>query len=461
MSAEPVLPASQIERLIGKPASHWVVDDLVGVFESQRLELVNLMHVGGDGWLKTLDFVPRDRAHLREVLTSGERADGSSLFGMLGVTVTASDVVLRPRPSSAFLDPFASAPALALLCSHDGRDGRPLPESPDTILTRAQARFTRETGIVLHALGEVEYFLGKRPEENDIYGATERGYHASSPFVFGEALRRQALVSLARMGVPVKYGHSEVGYIQPDEGDNRIWEQHEVELALQPLQQAADAVVLTQWVLRNLAHRAGLRCSFDPAVRQGHAGSGMHFHLSPAGPGSALRVSREDGGLEDEAAWLVCGLANQAAALMAFGNRTANSFVRLSQAREAPNRVTWGRFNRKALIRLPIVPRDAENRPVTAETVEFRLPDGSAHPHLLLAGIAQAAVAGHALPRIAIDPILERAAATGPALDAVPVPRSFAEVAEALTTARPTLEAGTVFPPHILDRVIDGLTRMG
>ena len=83
--ASAFLPASRLTRLIGKPSTDWTIDDLVGVFSSQQLRLVNLMHVGGDGWLKTLDFVPRDEVHLREVLTSGERADGSSLFGMLGV----------------------------------------------------------------------------------------------------------------------------------------------------------------------------------------------------------------------------------------------------------------------------------------------------------------------------------------------------------------------------------------
>ena len=454
-----VLPASRLERLIGKPSRDWDVDDLVAVFVGEGLRLVHLMHVGGDGWLKTLDFVPRDHVHLRDVLTSGERADGSSLFGMLGVSVTASDVVVRPRPSSAFLDPFASAPALAVLCDHVGRDGRPLPESPDTIVARAQARLWAEAGIELHALGEVEYFLGKRPDESDIYGATERGYHASSPFVFGEALRRQALLHLAEMGVPVKYGHSEVGYIQPDEGDNRIWEQHEVELALQPLSQAADAVVLTQWVLRNLAHRAGLRCSFDPVLRQGHAGSGMHFHLSPVAGGVPLAVGTGTEGLGDEASWVVSGLATLAGALMAFGNRTPNSFVRLSQAREAPNRVTWGRYNRKALIRLPIVARGADNRAVSAETVEFRLPDGSAHPHLLLAGIAQATVLGRSMPTEARARLIERTSAAGAAADALGVPRSFADVTEALTGARAALETGDVFLPHVMDRVIDGLSR--
>ena len=86
---------------------------------------------------------------------------------------------------------------------------------------------------------------------------------------------------LAEIGVPVKYGHSEVGYVPAAEADGVIWEQHEIELGLAPLPAAADAVVLTQWVLRNLAHRAGMRCSFDPILRRGHAGTGLHFHFSP------------------------------------------------------------------------------------------------------------------------------------------------------------------------------------
>ena len=457
----PLLPASRLARLLGRPAAAWTTDDLVQLFVDQRLRLVNLMHVGGDGWLKTLDFVPRDRGHLRDVLTSGERADGSSLFGMLGVNVTASDVVLRPRIETAFLDPFASAPALAVMCGHYGRDGHPLPESPDTIVRRAADRVARDAGVDLHALGEVEYFLGKRPEESDIYGATERGYHASSPFVFGEALRRQALVVLAEMGVPVKYAHSEVGYIQPDEGDNRIWEQHEVELALQPLPAAADAVVLTHWVLRNLAHQRGLRCSFDPILRQGHAGSGLHFHLSAWVGGHPRAVSRADEGLEPDAAAMVAGLVTSAGALMAFGNRTSNSFVRLTQAREAPNRVTWGRFNRKALIRLPIVARGPDGSTVSPETVEFRLPDGSAHPHLLLAGIGQAMIEGRNRESASLAELLARTSATAAAAEALPVPRAFGEVAEALRSQRAMLEAGGVFEPHVIDRVVDALSRQG
>ena len=454
---ELLLPASRLERLIGRPSPSWTEDDLVEVFTGQRLRLVSLLHVGGDGWLKTLDFVPRDVAHLREVLAYGERADGSSLFGTMGVSVTASDVVLRPRLPTAFIDPFATSPTLAILCGHLGRDGAPLPESPDTMVRRGFDRLRAEAGIELYALGEVEYFLGKRPDESDIYGATERGYHASSPFVFGEPLRRQALVLLAEIGIPTKYGHSEVGYIQPDERDHRIWEQHEIELALQPLPLAADSVVLTQWLLRNLAHQRGLRCSFAPILRQGHAGSGMHFHLSPVAEGIHLPVSAGAERLTREAEWLVAGLVSHATALMAFGNRVPDSFVRLGQAKEAPNRVTWGRHNRKALVRLPLVAHGENGRAMAHETVEFRLPDGSAHPHLLLAGIAQAAVAGS---RLDAAPLLARTSATSGADDAPPIPRLFVDVAEMLRRQRATFEAGDVIPPHVVDRIADALAQI-
>ena len=36
----------------------------------------------------------------------------------LGIPARASDVVLRPRPETAFLDPFAERPTLVLRCGH-------------------------------------------------------------------------------------------------------------------------------------------------------------------------------------------------------------------------------------------------------------------------------------------------------------------------------------------------------
>jgi glutamine synthetase len=418
------------------------------------LEVVSLMHIGGDGWLKTLDFVPASPSHLRDILESGERADGSSLFPGLGITAEASDVVLRPRVSTAFVDPFSPLPTLAVLCSHAGRDGAPLPQSPDTLVRRAHDRFRAETGLALLALGEVEYFLGRPATSRDIYGADDRGYHATAPFVFGEGLRRRAMACLAGLGVPLKYGHAEVGYVEASEADGMIWEQHEIELGLAPLPAAADAVALTHWVLRNLAHAEGMRCSFDPILRAGHAGTGLHFHLSPVRHEEHLPARDGDGQLTEPARRLIGGLVRHGGALMAFGNRVPGSFVRLGQAREAPEGVTWGEFDRRALVRLPVLARDPDGRPVGPPTIEFRLPDGSAHPHLLLAGVAQAAAA--AAPAPERDVLLEAtAAANGTPAGTLPrVPRDPREIAARLRDQRAAFEAGGVFPPALIDALL-------
>ncbi len=454
---EGTFPACRLERLIGRPAPEWTADDLAALVHEQGIRVVSLMHVGGDGWLKTLDFVPRSLGHLRDILAGGERADGSSLFPGLGIQAGASDVVLRPHVAGAFLDPFSPLPTLAVMCGHSGRDGQPLPQSPDTLVRRAHARVERETGVSLRALGEVEFFLGRRSTETDMYGAADRGYHATSPFVFGEALRRRALALLAEIGVPVKYGHSEVGYVEAIEAEGVIWEQHEIELGLAPLPEAADAVALTHWVLRNLAHAEGLRCSFEPILRRGHAGNGLHFHLSAVLDGSHAATRAADGRLTDPARWLIGGLVQYGGALMAFGNRAEESFVRLSQAKEAPNRVNWGEYDRSALVRLPVVATDADGRLVSPPTIEFRLPDGSAHPHLLLAGIAQAMVQGRVTPDL--DALLDATAAarTGANGGGAHVPRSFAEVGDALERHRAVFESGEVFPAVLVDARIERL----
>jgi len=446
--------AQTLHRQIGRPAGEWAVDDLTAFVRDQNIRVLSLMHVGGDGWLKTLDFVPWDSAHLADVLTGGERADGSSLFGDLGIPVGASDIVMRPRLSTAFIDPFAAEPTLAVLCSHYNRQGAPLAESPDTLVRAAYQRLVAETGVELHALGEIEFFLGARLSDAEAYGANERGYHSTAPFVFGEALRRMALVHLAQMGVAVKYGHAEVGYVEADAADSRVWEQHEIELWLRPLPEAADAVVLTQWVLRNLAQRAGMLCSFAPMARKGHAGSGMHFHFAPRRAGAFVEHTTDDGSLAPEAKWLIGGLVSHGAAMMAFGNRSRDSFVRLSQGKEAPSAVTWGRYNRKALVRIPIIPTDQHGRATSPGTIEFRLPDGSAHPHLLLAGIAQAFIDGHGMADI--DDRLARTAVSvqGHVAAENRVPLTFPEIADALVGCRHVLEAGGIFTPNMMDRII-------
>ena len=67
-------------RLVGKPTDDFTAGDLVRAVEELGLSQVNLRYVGGDGRLKTVAFPINSREHLGEVLTRGERVDGSSVF---------------------------------------------------------------------------------------------------------------------------------------------------------------------------------------------------------------------------------------------------------------------------------------------------------------------------------------------------------------------------------------------
>ena len=95
---------------------------------------------------------------------------------------------------------------------------------------------------------------------------------------------------------------------------------------------------------------------------------------------------------------------------------------------------------------------------MAAPTVEFRLPDGSALPHLLLAGVAQAMVEGRNTPNL--DELLEQTSTqrSGRAGGAVNrVPWNAIEVADALVEHRDTLIAGEIFPEVLVDRLVEQL----
>ena len=119
--------------------------------------------------------------------------------------------------------------------------------------------------------------------------------------------------------------------------------------------------------------------------------------------------------------------------------------------------MTWGRYNRRALVRIPIVPTDESGRPTSPGTIEFRLPDGSAHPHLLLAGVAQAMCDARVSPDL--EALLARTAVSTQGASAAEhrVPLTFEEIADAVTASRTALEAGGVFAPPMLDRLVTTL----
>lgn len=452
-----------IVRLLEKPAAEFTGSDLVQAAEQMGLRQVNLRYVGGDGRLKTIAFPIDSREHLLEVLTRGERVDGSSIFE--GTETQTSDVYIMPRHRTAFLNPFGHCPSLDVLCSFYGQDGSPVPYAREQVVRRAAEVLAQETGMVLEVFGELEYYLVDEAER--VYPVEEEhGYQESAPFSKGQQVREQVLGRLSAMGIKLKYAHGEVGNILEDE---RQLVQHEIEFWPVPLEQAADALVIAKWVVREVAYAHGLEVTFAPSVSSDGAGSGLHVHSRLVRNGASAIVDEE--GINDTGRRLISGYLSAAKALTAFGNTVPTSYLRLTDGNESPEGICWGETDRTGLVRVPlawggdVLPgMVAHANPDTAEpisepnihpqTVELRLADGSADVHLLLAGMAVAARHGLSAPD-SLD--LAERLSTADHDDFEQLPSSCAESADALERERASFEAYGIFPSELIDAVLDRL----
>ncbi|MHA7141894.1 glutamine synthetase beta-grasp domain-containing protein [Arthrobacter sp. Sr33] len=452
-----------IVRLLGKPSADFTADDLVRAVEELGLHQVNLRYVAGDGRLKTVAFPINSRDHLIEVLTRGERVDGSSVFA--GTDPDSSDVYIVPRHRTAFLNPFGERCSLDVLCSFYDEAGKPLSYAREQIVRRAAEALTQETGMTLEAFGELEYYLVDAPDR--IYPVEEeRGYQESGPFSKHQRVREQVLGHLCSMGVALKYAHGEVGNILEDD---RQLVQHEIELQPVPLEQAADNLVLAKWVVREVAHAHGLEATFAPLVSGKGAGNGLHIHSRLVRSGASTIVGKN--GINDTGRRLIAGYLSVARALTAFGNTVPTSYLRFTDGDESPEDICWGMKDRTGLVRVPLAwggdvlagmvahanPGNAEPvpRPATdPQTVELRLGDGSADVHLLLAGMAVAAKRGLSDPG-SLE--LAERLSTATHDDFERLPASCSESADALEAEREIFEADGVFPGALIDALLAGL----
>lgn len=366
--------------------------------------MLNFRYVGGDGRLKTLNFVIQSKEHLDGILSTGERVDGSSLFNFL--EAGSSDLYVVPRFKTAFLNPFSEIPCVDILCSYYDKEGNPLASSPENIMRKAHQSLLEKSGYSLEVMGEIEYYIIS--EKNELFKATDqKGYHESEPFVKWEQLRIDAMLAMAKTGANIKYSHSEVGNFSDEEHE---YEQNEIEFLPTNVEDAADQLIIAKWILRQVAYQYGVTVSFAPKITAGKAGSGMHIHMRPMKNGK--NVTLENGKISDVSKKIIAGILDVAPALSAFGNTIPTSYFRLVPHQEAPTNVCWGERNRSTLIRVPLgwvgasdmvknanpLEKPANKDFSDKQTFEFRCPDGSADIYLLIAGLCVGARHGVEMP---------------------------------------------------------------
>ena len=337
---------------------------------------------------------------------SGHAFDGSSIAGWKGIE--ASDMLLMPDPTAAYIDPFYEEPTLVITCDViEPSDGKGYDRDPRSIAKRAEA-YLKGTGLgdTAYFGPEPEFFIfdGVRWGDNmkgcfvkidseeapwsssaEIEGGNighrpgkKGGYFPVAPVDSFQDMRSEMCLILESMGIPVEVHHHEVA----GQGQN------ELGTKFSTLTQRADWTIWLKYVVQNVAHAYGKTATFMPKPVVGDNGSGMHVHQSVWKNGENLFAGNGYAGLSEFALYYIGGIIKHARALNAITNPGTNSYKRLVPGFEAPVKLAYSARNRSASIRIPHVSSPKGRR------IETRFPDPLANPYLCFSALLMAGLDG-------------------------------------------------------------------
>jgi glutamine synthetase len=425
--------------------------------QEKEVKFLDLKYSDMPGRLRHVTM-PIDR--LDHVVKEGVGFDGSSVAGFR--TVEAGDMVLKPDIQSAFVDPFAAQPTVSAFAGiFDPATGERYERDPRYIVEKAIAAVKKATGAdEVMVLAEFEFYLFNsaefhtdessavyRIETDELRHDDQTGlglfkgaaYHVAPPFDRSSDFRSELASLMANCGIPVKYHHHEGGR----------YSQVEVEPLFMPAMRAADGIMLTKYLVRNLAFRHNKSATFMPKPIHGEAGSGMHIHQYISRNGLSLfGDEKTESRLSELGRYYIGGILNHVPSLCAFTNPSTNSYRRLVPGYEAPVLVFFSFGNRTAAIRIPGYITSAAKM-----AIEYRIPDATANPYLSLAAILMAGLDGirsKADPGFPLKGRLDDAGHQN--FGAKPVPLSLAQALDELKRDQEYLTEAGVFSRETIEK---------
>jgi len=366
-------------------------------------------------------------AELENALEEGMTFDGSAIDGFS--RVQESDVLALPDAKTFQLLPHPGdgCPVARMVCDVVNLDGTPFEGDPRHVLRRVMDK-AHGLGYSFYVAPELEYFYFK---QGGVVGGAmpvppeplDRGsYFDLSTHDVPSEVRRETVLTLEEMGIPVEYSQHEDAPSQ-----------HEIDLRYTDAMTMADTVMTVRMVVKEVAARHGIAATFMPKPLTGVQGSGMHTHLSLFSGGlNAFYDSDDEYHLSVTARRFIAGLLVHAREMTAVTNQWVNSYKRLIVGYEAPVYISWAQNNRSALVRVP--PTKAGKTESTR--IEYRAPDPAANPYLAFAVLLAAGLAGieagYELPDEAASNLYELSSQQRLALGIRALPGSLSEALDAM-----------------------------
>jgi glutamine synthetase len=354
--------------------------------EERGIRFVQLWFTDVLGTPKTFSITP---AELENALDEGMTFDGSAIDGFS--RIQESDVLARPDVKTFQVLPWhpADVPVASVFCDIFNLDGTPFEGDPRHALRRMLEK-ARAKGFTFFSAPEIEYFYFADADPSRAPVTIDSGsYFELTATDKATDLRKQSVLTLEEMGIPVEHAQHEDAPSQ-----------HEIDLRYTDALTMADTVMTVRLVVKETAQANGVHASFMPKPLSGVQGSGMHTHLSLfEGDTNAFYDPEDPYRLSGVAKRFIAGLLRHASEITAVTNQWVNSYKRLVSGYEAPIHVSWARNNRSALVRIPVVKR---GKPESTR-IEYRAPDSACNPYLAFAVILAAGLKGieeeYELPR--------------------------------------------------------------
>mgnify|MGYP001772548371 CR=1 FL=1 len=341
----------------------------------EKLKDVNILRftwVGLDGvirskgaYIDAVEDLIKTGIGLTMAMMSFTPMDYISPYGSFGPE--SEDVFLTPDLSTLSVFP----PSAMVICDLY-KGGSPWEYDPRSTLKKILAKYPE---YEFKSSFEIEFYLVKdKKPYDDAKCFDSRAYYNNR--IIPEIADTAKSVGIVPLRVIKEYGPG----------------QYEFDILHKPALRSADEVVIFKEIARQVASKYGVEAIFMPKPFNKLAGSGLHLNFSIWKGDKNLFFNKNDPlGLSDLAYNFIAGILEHAKALTAIAAPTINSYKRLVPGSWAPTKITYGYNNKSAMMRIPTpYPFSAE----ADRRIEYRVPDPTTNPYLLLAAFIEAGMDG-------------------------------------------------------------------
>lgn len=342
------------------------IDYVLRSVEQRDIRFVRLWFVDILGRLKNFAISPED---LEVAFEEGIGFDGSAIEGF--ATPEEADMLAFPDASTFQILPWRPSHngVARVFCDVCTPDRKPFAGDPRDALRRMFYK-AEKAGYLLNVGAELEYYYfpdGHTPEPLD-----NVGYFDLSVSDAARDLRRNTVLTLEKMSVPVEYTFHAAGRSQ-----------HGMSLRHAEALSMSDAITTAKLIIKQQAYESGCHASFMPKPLAGEDGSAMFLCQSlfdHDGNNVFWGEDDEKYHLSDIAKRYMAGILAHAREISAITNPTVNSYKRITTGGDSvPQYATWGLRNRASMVRIPVYKPGKQ----LSTRIELRSPDPMANPYLV------------------------------------------------------------------------------